>query len=73
MEVLIYGRIFVGARERPRGVAPETSEEFLTPSRVMLSNSQKRFRHQWWKILTGSFLPVGFDVLSIERASFIPN
>jgi len=39
----------------PAGVAPEPLEEFLTPSRGILPNSQKRCRHQWWKVLIGSF------------------
>ena len=37
------------------GVALEPLEEFLTPSRVILPNSQKRYRHQWWKVLIGPF------------------
>jgi hypothetical protein len=56
----------MGALERPAGVAPEPLEEFLTPLRVILPNSQKRCRHQWWKVLVGSFFVGGFDVLSIE-------
>jgi hypothetical protein len=58
-----------GRASDPAGVAPEPSREFLTPSGVILTNSQKRCRHQWWKVLIGFALRGGFDVLSIERAS----
>jgi len=45
----------VGARERPRGVAPEPLEEFLSPSRVVLPNLRKRSRCPSWKALIGLF------------------
>ena len=44
-----------GRASDPVGVSPEPLEEFFTPLRVILPNSQKRCRHQWWKVLTGSF------------------
>ena len=37
-----------GRASDPAGVAPEPLKEFLTPSRVILPSSQKRYRHQWW-------------------------
>jgi len=44
-----------GGASDPVGVAPEPLEEFLTPSRVISPNLQKRSRHLWWKVLIGSF------------------
>ena len=44
-----------GRASDPAGVAPESLEEFLTPSRAILPNSQKRCQHQWWKVLISSF------------------
>jgi len=44
-----------GRASDPAGVALEPLEEFLTPLRVILPNSQKRCRHHWWKVLIGSF------------------
>jgi len=54
------GYIFVvevpwGRASDPAGVAPEPLEEFLTPSRVISPNVQKRCRHMWWKVLIGLF------------------
>jgi len=37
-----------GHASDPAGVAPEPLKEFLTPSRVILPSSQKRYRHRWW-------------------------
>ena len=48
MVEFLWGRV-----SDPAGVAPEPLEEFLTPSRVILPNLQKRCRHQWWKVLIG--------------------
>jgi len=62
-----------GRASDPAGVAPEPSREYLTPSRVILPNSQKRCQHSWWKVLFGFALRGGFDVLSIERASSTPD
>jgi len=53
-----------GRASDPAGVAPEPLEEFLTPSTVILPNSQKRCRHQWWKVLFGSF---GAEVSTYSR------
>ena len=44
-----------GHASDPVGVALEPLEEFLTPSRVILPNSQKRHRHLWWRVLIGKF------------------
>jgi len=44
-----------GRSSDPTGVDPGPLEEFLTPPRVILPNSQKCCRHQWWKVLIGSF------------------
>jgi len=44
-----------GRASDPAGVALEPLEEFLTPSRVISPNAQKRCRHQWWKVLFGLF------------------
>jgi len=57
----------------PAGVTPEQLEEFLTPSRVILPNLQKRSRHLWWKVSDWLVLRRGLDVLSIERASSTPD
>jgi len=40
---------FLWGRARdPAAVAPEPLKEFLTPSRVILPSSQRRYRHLWW-------------------------
>jgi len=62
-----------GRASEPVGVAPETLEEFLTPSRLISPNLQKRSRHLWWKVSDWLVLRRGLDVLSIERASSTPD
>jgi len=42
-----------GRASDPAGIAPEPFEAFLTPSRVISPNSQKRCQHQWWNVLIG--------------------
>ena len=59
-----------GRASEPVGVAPETLEEFLTPSRVISPNLQKRSRHLWWKVSDWLVLRRGLDVL-FDRASAI--
>jgi len=44
-----------GRTSDPAGVAPEPSEVFLTPLRVILPNLQKRSRYPSWKALIGLF------------------
>jgi len=58
-----------GRASDPAGVAPEPLEEFLTPSRDILPNVQKRCRHLWWKLLIG-LSAQGFR-RTLDRASVI--
>jgi len=60
-ELALEWRLFLvveflwGHASDPAGVAPEPLEEFLTPSRVILPNLQKRSRYPLCKALIGSF------------------
>ena len=51
-----------GRASDPAGVAPEPLVEFLTPSRVISPNLQKRSRHLWWKVPIGSFCAGVVDI-----------
>jgi len=62
-----------GRASDPAGVAPEPLEEFLTPSRVISPNLQKRSRRLWWKVSDWLVLRRSLDVLSIERAPYSPD
>ena len=54
-EALFCGRVSVGRASDPTGVAPESLEESLVPSRAVLPNLRKRSRCQTWKVLIGLF------------------
>jgi len=58
-----------GRASDPAGVALEPLEEFLAPSRDILPNAQKRYRHLWWKLLIG--LSVQGFRRTLDRASVI--
>jgi len=58
-----------GRASDPAEVAPEPLEEFLTPSRVISPNVQKRCRHLGWKVPIGSSAQ-GFR-RTLDRASII--